>query len=134
MRILVFLLLMQSVDHQRGHRSDVTPMSLTEIEDASLANNLEIRLMEERVKQAKAGVTTAGVLQDPSFMYRNWGAPLLQPWDLNRSQNMFMFSQTIPGSGKRELSYIAADQAVEIAEAELEAKKLDVTARVRAAF
>lgn len=134
MPILVFLLLMQAVDHQGGHRSNVPPMSLAEIESVALANNLEIRLMNERVKQVKASVTTASVLQDPSFMYRGWGAPLLRPWDLNRTQHMFMFSQTIPGSGKRELSFIAADQAVEVAEADLEAKKRDVAARVRAAF
>jgi cobalt-zinc-cadmium efflux system outer membrane protein len=47
---------------------------------------------------------------------------------------MFMFSQTLPAAGKRELRYEAANQAVEVARAELEAKKLDVTARVRAAF
>ena len=33
-----------------------------------------------------------------------------------------MFSQTIPGSGKRELRYEAASQAVDIAESELESK------------
>jgi len=109
-------------------------MSLQDIESVALANNLEIRLMQERVKQAKAGVTIAGVSQDPAFMYRGWGAPLLSPWNLNRTQHMFMYSQTIPGSGKRELSYVSADQGVEVAEAELEAKKLEVSARVRAAF
>src|SRR5262245_66210069 len=47
---------------------------------------------------------------------------------------MFMFNQTFPSAGKRELRYVAAAQAVDIAEAELETRKLDVTARVRAAF
>src|SRR5262245_26231759 len=47
---------------------------------------------------------------------------------------MFMFSQTWPARGKRELRYEAANQAVDVAEAELEVKRLDVTARVRAAF
>jgi outer membrane protein TolC len=47
---------------------------------------------------------------------------------------MFMFSQTLPARGKRELRYEAASQGVDIAEAELEAKKLDIRARTRAAF
>jgi outer membrane protein, heavy metal efflux system len=47
---------------------------------------------------------------------------------------MFMFSQTIPGSGKRELRYVAASQGVDVAEAELESRKLDIAARVRATF
>src|SRR5436853_7445912 len=47
---------------------------------------------------------------------------------------MFMFSQTFPGAGKRELRYEVASQGVDIAAAELEATKLDVAARVRATF
>jgi outer membrane protein TolC len=143
MRVLIFLLFFQSFDQlsdrvlvqeQQHHRSDVPPIPLAEIEAAALEHNPEIRVMKERVSLVKAGVTTAGVLQDPSFMYRGWGTPLFRPWDLNQTQHMFMFSQTIPGSGKRELSYVFADQAVDVAEADLEAKNLDVAARVRAAF
>jgi outer membrane protein TolC len=47
---------------------------------------------------------------------------------------MFMFSQTLPASGKRELRYAAANEAVEIAEAELASKKLEIVAAVRAVF
>jgi len=47
---------------------------------------------------------------------------------------MFMFNQTFPAAGKRELRYQSASQMVDVAEAELEAAKLDATARVRAAF
>src|SRR4029077_1280681 len=83
---------------------------------------------------AKAGVIPALGRDDPSFTYRAWGTPLLQPWNLNQTQNMFMFSQTLPGSGKRELRYVAASQGVDVAEAELESRKLDISARVRAAF
>src|SRR5262249_659826 len=71
---------------------------------------------------------------DPSFSYRAWGTPLLEPWNLNQTQHMFMFNQTLPAAGKRELRYQVANQTVEVAEAELEALKLDVTARVRGFF
>src|SRR4029453_7022337 len=136
MRILFLFLLLQSTEslsdrvlqeHQH-RRSDVAPLTLAEIEALALENNRELRLMTERVSLAKAGITPATSIDDPSFMYRAWGTPLLQPWNLNQTQNMFMFSQTFPAAGKRELRYVAANQAVDIAEAELETRKLDVTA------
>jgi outer membrane protein, heavy metal efflux system len=143
MRILFLFLLFQSAEplsdrvllqeHQH-RRSDVAPLTLAEIESLALENNREIRLMTERVSLAKAGITPATSVDDPSFMYRAWGTPLLAPWNLNQTQNMFMFSQTFPAAGKRELRYVAATQAIDIAEAELEARKLDVIASVRAAF
>ena len=132
MRVLILLLLLQSTEQH--HRSTVPPTSLDVIEATALENNPEIRGMHERVTLAKAGVLPAAAFDDPSFMYRAWGTPLLQPWNLNQTQHMFMFSQTIPGSGKRELRYEAASQATDVAEAELESKKLDIAGRVRAAF
>src|SRR5215467_9877267 len=130
MRILVLFLLFQQT-HSATH---VPPLSLAEIEAIALENNREIQAAKERVALAKAGITPATALDDPSFMYRAWGTPLLAPWNVNQTQHMFMFSQTFPAAGKRELRYLAASQAVDIAEAEVEARKLDVTARVRAAF
>src|SRR4051794_8917588 len=105
MRSLVFFLLFQSLDplndrvltqeHQH-HRSGATPMSLAAIEAAALENNREIRAMKQRVTLAKAGIAPSTAIDDPSFTYRSWGAPLLAPWNLNQTQHMFMFSQTIP--------------------------------------
>ena len=132
MRILIFLLFLQSTEQH--HRADVPPMSLEQIEASALENNPEIRVMQERVALTKAGVIPAAALDDPSFMYRAWGTPLSQAWNMNQTQHMFMFSQTIPGSGKRELRYEAASQAVDTAEAWLESKRLDVAGRVRAVF
>lgn len=143
MRILVLFLLFQSTeplsdrvliqDHE--HRQPaVAPLTLTEIETIALENNKEIRSMKERVAFAKAGVTPALSIDDPSFSYRAWQTPLLQPWNVNQTQHMFMFSQTFPGAGKRELRYVAATQSVDVAVAEFEATKLDVTTRVRGAF
>jgi cobalt-zinc-cadmium efflux system outer membrane protein len=143
MRILVFLLFMQSaeilsdrvlVEQVQHHRADVPAISLAEIEAAAIERNSEIRLMTERVQLAKAGLTPAVAVDDPSFTYRAWSTPLLRPWDLNRTQHMFMFSQTLPASGKRELRYAAANEAVEMAEAELASKKLEIAAAVRAVF
>ena len=143
MRSLILFLLFQStaplsdrvlVQEHQHRRSDVAAMSLSQIEAAALENNPEIRVMKERVRQARAGVITSTAFDDPSFMYRAWGTPLQRPWDLNQTQHMFMFSQTLPAAGKRELRFEAANQQVDMAEAELDAMKLDIAARVRAQF
>jgi outer membrane protein TolC len=143
MRILVLFLLFQSYEplsdrvliQEHQHRSaGVAPLALAEIERIALENNQEVRAMKARVTLAKAGVTPAMALDDPSFSYRAWQTPLLQPWNVNQTQHMFMFSQTFPGAGKRELRYESASQAVDVAGAQLEATKLDVSVRVRATF
>src|SRR5213593_2250910 len=143
MRILILVLLFQSteplsdrvlVQEHELHRSHVAPLMLAGIEATALENNREIAAMKERVTLAKAGITPATAIDDASFTYRAWVTPLLAPWNVNQTQHMFMFSQTLPAAGKRELRYEAASQAVEVAEAQLEATKLDVTARVRGTF
>ena len=143
MRIFALFLFLQSIEplsdrvlvqEQEHHRSDVPPMTLAQIQALALEDNREIRAAKERVGLARAGITPSTAIDDPSFMYRAWGTPLLAPWNLNQTQHMFMFSQTLPAAGKRELRYAEATQAADVAEAELEAKKADVIARVRAAF
>src|SRR5436189_3204348 len=132
MQILVLLLFFQStqllddlvlVQEHQHRRSNVPAMTLAAIEAAALENNREIRVLKERVTLAKAGITPATASDDPSFMYRAWGTPLFAPWNMNQTQHMFMFNQTIPAAGKRELRYEIANQAVDIAEAGLEARK-----------
>jgi len=133
MRILVLFLLFSAQEH-RHRNPDVTPMTLAAIETAAIENNPEIRAMTKRVDLAKAGIAPSTALDDPSFMYRGWGAPLLQPWNVNQTQHMFSLSQTFPAKGKRELKYLIATGAVDIAEAQLDAVKLEVVTRVRATF
>ncbi|HYL13676.1 MAG TPA: TolC family protein [Terriglobales bacterium] len=120
-------------EHQHP-RPSTPPMSLTELEGAALAGNPEIRLAARRVAIAETRVRSAGSLNDPEFMYRGWGTPLAKLWDLNQTQHMFMFSQALPGPGKRGLRTQVASQAVEQVKAELEAKKRDVIVQVRKAF
>src|SRR5712692_6323908 len=93
---------------QQHHASTTVPLTLPELE--------------------------AGALADPSFMYRGWGTPLAKPWDLNQTQHMFMFSQNLPGGGKRQLRGQLADSDVEVTKAQLETKKRDVLAQVRRSF
>ena len=109
-------------------------MSLAELETAALANNPEIRVATRRVAIAATRVRSAGSLSDPEFMYRGWGTPLAKPWDLNQTQHMFMFNQSLSGPGKRALRTQLASQGVDQVKAELEAKKREVTAQVRKTF
>jgi cobalt-zinc-cadmium efflux system outer membrane protein len=143
MRLLFLFLLFQSTEplsdrvlvQQHEHRqSNVAPLTLAEIEGIALESNWEIRAMKERVTLAKAGVLPATSFDDPSFSYRAWGTPLLAPWNMNQTQHMFMLTQTVPAAGKRELRFEAANLGVDVVEAQLEATRLDVTARVRGAF
>src|ERR1051326_7839186 len=143
MRTFIFLLFFQSteplndrvlVQEHQHRKSNVPAISLQQAEAEALENNAEIRAMKERLRQAKAGVPVSTAFDDPTFMYRGWGTPILRPWDLNQTQHMFMFSQTLPTAGKRELRFEAANQGIDAAEAELEAVKLDIAARVRAQF
>jgi outer membrane protein TolC len=119
---------------QQHHASTTVPLTLAELEAAALANNAELAAFARQVAVAEARRGSAGALEDPSFMYRGWGTPLAKPWDLNQSQHMFMFSQNLPGGGKRQLRARLADDEREVAKAELETKKRDVVAQVRRSF
>lgn len=119
---------------EQHHVATTVPLTLTELEAAALANNAEIHAATRQVAVAEARRGSAGALNDPSFMYRGWGTPLAKPWDLNQTQHMFMFSQELPGGGKRQLRAQLADDDVEVTKAELETKKRDVLAQVRRSF
>ena len=109
-------------------------MTLEQIEAVALANNPEIRSAQSRTTVAEARLSGAAAIDDPQFGYRAWSTPLLQPWNLNQTQHMFMFTQNIPAKGKRELKYLIASDDVDIQTLLVEAKKREVVAMVRQAF
>ena len=118
------------------HHADTAgpTFTLDEIERMALVGNPEIRVAARRLAVFEAHVPTTGALDDPSLMYRGWQVPLRQPWNYNAAQNMFMFSQTLPGFGKRALRTSVAGFDVTEAKAALEAIRLDVRIRIRKAF
>jgi outer membrane protein TolC len=118
------------------HHAATTGLALTldEIERTALTGNPEIVVAARRLAAIEAHVPQAGALDDPALMYRGWQVPLRQPWNYNAAQNMFMFSQTFPGFGKRSLRTSVAETSVAEAKAALEATRLDVRVRVRKAF
>ena len=126
------LLLSAAAQH---HESPAAPPhTLAELQVMAMRNNPEIRIAVRRLSVAQSRVTGAGALDDPVFMYRDWGTPLQKPWDLNQAQNMFMYSQTLPGAGKRGLRTEIAAKEIDVAKAELEGVRRDVSSRVSRAF
>jgi outer membrane protein TolC len=109
-------------------------LTLEEAERIALARNPEIEVAARRVAAAEAHVPVAGALDDPMAMYRGWGIPLQQPWNLNAAQNMLSISQTLPGSGKRALRTSVAESDADVAKAQLEETRLEVRVRVHKAF
>ena len=122
------------VQHHDGDAAVATPMTLAQAEAQALDSNPEIRLAARQLEIAQARAGSAGALDDPAFMYRGWGVPLRQPWDLNQAQNMFMITENLPGPGKRNLQSLQAKDEVEAAKAALENKRLEVTAKIRKAY
>ena len=109
-------------------------MALEQIEAAAMQGNPEIRAAVRRVAVLEARIPAAGALDDPMFMYRNWGAPLERPYDLNQAQNMFMLQQTFPGAGKRAARSDVAGKEVNVAKEQLEGLRREVQVKVRKAF
>jgi outer membrane protein TolC len=109
-------------------------MTLAEIEAETVANNPEIRSLEQQVRVAEASTDTALAIDDPEFMYRGWGAPLLQPWNVNQTQHMFMLSQKLESRSKRELRFLIAGDDEEIRALAVESGKREVLQMVRRAF
>ena len=75
-------------------------MTLTEVEAEAVANNPEIRSLEQQTRVAESRVGSAAAVDDPQLGYRAWSTPILQPWNLNQTQHMFMFTQNVPCQGK----------------------------------
>lgn len=111
-----------------------TALTLDEIERIALADNPEIHVAARKVAMAEARVPTTGKLDDPQLMLRNWQVPLRKPWDLNAAQNMLMFSQSLPGPGKRGLQTGIAQSDVTVAKDELEWVQWQIRVRLRKAF
>src|SRR5262249_6597287 len=89
-------------------------MTLAEADVEALANNPEIRSLEQQSRLAESRLGSAAAGDDPQFGYRGWGAPILQPWNVNQTQHMFMFTQNVPARGKRDLKYLIASDDAEI--------------------
>jgi outer membrane protein TolC len=110
------------------------PMTLAQIDSEVLANNPEIHSASSQKRIAEARVGSAMTSDDPQFSYKGWGTPLLQPWNLNQTQHMFMFTENFPSRSKREMQYLIASDETEIQAMAVEAKYREVIALTHQAF
>jgi outer membrane protein TolC len=97
-------------------------MTLADAEAEALANNPDIRGLQQQVRVAESRLGPALAVDDPQFGYRAWSTPLLQPWNLNQTQHMFMLTQNVPARGNRELKFQIASDDAEIQALLVEAK------------
>jgi len=109
------------------------PESTDQLVQQALESNPEIRVAVRRLSLAQIKTSTAGSLDDPMLMVRDWNTPLRQPWNLNQAQVMVGLQQTFVGRDKREMrARIAGDEA-NIAAVELETMRQEIAAEVRKA-
>ncbi len=114
--------------------SSQAAMTLEQIQAEALLNNREIQSLEQQVHVAEARVGSAAGTDDAEFMYRGWGAPLFEPWNVNQTQHMFMFNQKIPSRSKRALRYLIAADDTEVQSLAVESMKREIAGGVRSAF
>ena len=110
------------------------PMTLEEMERVAMANNQEIRAAEGHTAVIKTRTAAAGALDDPTLMYRDWGTPLAKPWDLNQSQQMLMYQQTLPGHGKRGARTEVVRQQIAEGDAQVEMLRREISVRLRKSY
>lgn len=99
-----------------------------------MANNQEIRAAEGHTAVIKTRTAAAGALDDPTLMYRDWGTPLAKPWDLNQSQQMLMYQQTLPGRGKRGARTEVVRQQIAEGDAQVEMLRREISVRLRKSY
>src|SRR5262245_55539365 len=109
-------------------------MTLSEVDAEALAKNPEIRSLEQQARLAESRLGSAAAIEDPQVGYRAWETPILQPWNVNMTQHMFMLTQNVPGRGKRGLRYLVAADEAEIQTLLVEAKKREVIGMVHQGF
>src|ERR1044072_4346674 len=109
-------------------------MTLAEVDAEALANNPEIRSLEQQTRLSESRLGSAAAVDDPQFGYRAWSTPILQPWNLNQTQHMFMFTQNVPAKGKRAFRYVIASDNAEIQALLAEGKKREILGMVRQSF
>ncbi|MCI0348829.1 MAG: TolC family protein [Acidobacteriales bacterium] len=129
--LLFFLLACSSVT---AAQEATALLTLDQIEAVAAQSNPELKAMARQIAIAEARVRPASALDDASFMYRGWGVPFSQPVNFNQAQNMFMLTQALPGWGKRGLRRDIARQDLETSKAMFEAKRREISTRVRKAY
>ena len=109
-------------------------INLGEIIEIALQENPALRAMQKSWDAAKAKIPQAKDFADPNFgvMFNKvpgGGADIIDP-----NASMYQISQMLPFPGKRGLKEKIARKGAEIAKENYEAKRLDITSKVKMAY
>jgi cobalt-zinc-cadmium efflux system outer membrane protein len=112
-----------------------TKLLLPQAIEEALKNNPEIHALKGKLESARARGNQSTYLDDPELNIEAWGIPLNQPTRI-RSANPIVLGlrQKVPFFGKRGLKGEIAQSEVRMAEEELKAKEVEVTAKVKNAY
>jgi outer membrane protein, heavy metal efflux system len=108
---------------------------LSQAVEEALKNNPEIHAFKSKLESARARGNQSTYLEDPELNIEAWAVPLNQPTRI-RSANPIVLGvrQKVPFFGKRGLKGEIALSEVRMAEEELRAKEVEITAKVKNAY
>lgn len=111
-------------------------LQLRPLLDEALANNPEIRAMQERAAAFYARSKAEGALDDPVFRIEKEEIPAGSPFELGSppTTTRYSISQMFPFPGKRPLRENIALKEAGAAKAELRARELEVVESVKSAY
>jgi outer membrane protein, heavy metal efflux system len=112
-----------------------TKLPLSQAVEEALKNNPEIHAFKSKLQSVRARAGQSTYLEDPEVNLEAWAVPLNQPTRI-RSANPIVLGlrQKVPFFGKRGLKGEIAQTEVRMAEEELRAKEVEVTAKVKNAY
>ncbi|MHB1845431.1 MAG: TolC family protein [Deltaproteobacteria bacterium] len=106
------------------------PHHLSDLLAEAREKNPELRAALAEAKAARADVSPAGALDDPTLMVQLWNAPV----DLSSVPVMFQLSQNLPLGGKRGLRRRAAQAEARRTEGDALARVRDILEQVAVAY
>jgi outer membrane protein TolC len=110
-------------------------VALSDVLTLARAHNPSLRAARGRVRATIDDAKSATRLPDPAIKGEIWGAPLVEPWALDKSQTLMIgMKQELPLADLVSSKRDAADARAAVAGAELESKERDVVRDLAAAF
>jgi cobalt-zinc-cadmium efflux system outer membrane protein len=112
-----------------------TVLNLPDAVAEALADNPEIKMLQQRLGAASARAKQAPYLEDPQIAFQLSGVPLSNPTSLNQSDwNSIGIRQMLPFFGKLGLKEKIAQQEAKVVEQELRAKEREIISMVKMAY
>ena len=102
------------------------PLSLQEAVDAAVATNPELVALRAQLPVVRERPIQERTLMPPTLEAQIWQWPLNSLNPASTNMYMFMFTQDIPGRGKRQLRATVAEKDVALAESDVAVRARDI--------